>query len=267
MDDMEKSNLNSQTSVPSPGSKLKNIVQADENNSDAVRDSGTGISIKTLSDRNSIYLALRAKNFPKFEGGSNGDSESFRNSRSGSGLESFVGQKSRTYGTVSDTSSSKHDFDENVSGFPVRTLGDRNLVPPGFKPKSSVQLDQKFSPKFNYKHKMDYSIDKGGGNFVNSRIRTKNSNVKFNDRNVFGKREVMDSVAVIVSAVKMLGEEFVKVERMKMEMVMEIEKMRMEMEMKRNEVILESHQLAAETFVNAMFDRKKKKAKLVSLDS
>ncbi|XP_075641170.1 uncharacterized protein LOC142612880 [Castanea sativa] len=273
LDDIEARSSSSFSSPVPP--KKKKIAQTNDN-SDSVPGFGNGISIKTLSDRNSISQALTAKNFSKVGGSFNADHEFYRKSRRGSGVESLVGQnlvapqeiRSRSYSTVTDSCSSKLDFDENVGGFPVRTLGERNLVPPGFEQKNSVKLGEKFSPEFKHKHRMDYAIDKRGGNSVNSRISPKNSNFESKNRNVLRKkREVVGSFAAVVSSIKMLGEEYVKVETMKMEMAMEIEKMRMEMEVKRNEVILESHKLAVEAFLNAMFDRKKKKVKVVSVDS
>lgn len=273
LDDIE---ARSSSSFSSPVPAKKKKIGQTNDNSDCVPGFGNGISIKTLSDRNSISQALTAKNFSKVVGSFNADHEFYRQSRGGSGVESLVGQnlvapqeiRSRSYSTVTDSCSSKHDFDENVGGFPVRTLGERNLVPPGFEQKNSVKLGEKFSPEFKHKHRMDYAIDKRGGNSMNSRISPKNSNFELKDRNVVRKkREVVGSFAAVVSSIKMLGEEYVKVETMKMEMAMEIEKMRMEMEVKRNEVILESHKLAVEAFLNAMFDRKKKKVKVVSVDS
>lgn len=273
LDDIEARSSSSFSSPVPP--KKKKIGQTNDN-SDCVPGFGNGISIKTLSDRNSISQALTAKNFSRVGGSFNADHEFYRQSRGGSGVESLVGQnlvapqeiRSRSYSTVTDSCSSKHDFDENVGGFPVRTLGERNLVPPGFEQKNSVKLGEKFSPETKHKHRMDYAIDKRGGNSVNSRISPKNSNFELKDRNVVRKkREVVGSFAAVVSSIKMLAEEYVKVETMKMEMAMEIEKMRMEMEVKRNEVILESHKLAVEAFLNAMFDRKKKKVKVVSVDS
>lgn len=273
LDDIE---ARSSSSISSPVPPKKKKIGQTNDNSDCVPGFGNGISIKTLSDRNSISQALTAKNFSKVGGSFNADHEFYRQSRGGSGVESLVGQnlvapqeiRSRSYSTVTDSCSSKHEFDENVGGFPVRTLGERNLVPPGFEQKNSVKLGEKFSPEFKHKHRMDYAIDKRGGNSVNSRISPKNSNFELKDRNVVRKkREVVGSFAAVVSSIKMLGEEYVKVETMKMEMAMEIEKMRMEMEVKRNEVILESHKLAVEAFLNAMFHRKKKKVKVVSVDS
>ncbi|GKV12708.1 hypothetical protein SLEP1_g23826 [Rubroshorea leprosula] len=80
-----------------------------------------------------------------------------------------------------------------------------------------------------------------------------------------GKRErERDAVAEMVSAIKVLGDGFVRMEQMKMEMAREIETMRMEMEMKRTEMILESQQRIVEAFAKAVSDRKKKPKRMAS---
>ncbi|GMI73892.1 hypothetical protein like AT2G44730 [Hibiscus trionum] len=81
-----------------------------------------------------------------------------------------------------------------------------------------------------------------------------------------GKRE-RDAVAEMVSAIKVLGDGFVRMEQMKMEMAREIETMRMEMEMKRTEMILESQQRILEAFAKAVSERKKKIKRMPSPES
>ncbi|XVF79713.1 hypothetical protein PTKIN_Ptkin15bG0011500 [Pterospermum kingtungense] len=78
-----------------------------------------------------------------------------------------------------------------------------------------------------------------------------------------GKRE-RDAVTEMVSAIKVLGDGFVRMEQMKMEMAREIETMRMEMEMKRTEMILESQQRIVEAFAKAVSERKKKPKRMPS---
>ncbi|CAN4111890.1 unnamed protein product [Withania somnifera] len=70
-----------------------------------------------------------------------------------------------------------------------------------------------------------------------------------------------DAMAEIVAAIKVLGDGFVRMERMKMDMARELEGMRMEMEMKRTQMILESQQRIVEAFAQALSDKKYKKAK------
>lgn len=76
-----------------------------------------------------------------------------------------------------------------------------------------------------------------------------------------GKRG-RDPLEEMVEAIRGLGDGFVRMERMKMEMAREIESMRMEMEMKRTEMILESQQRIVDTFTRAASEKpmgKKKK--------
>lgn len=74
-----------------------------------------------------------------------------------------------------------------------------------------------------------------------------------------GKRgREKDPLEEMVGAIKVLGDGFVRMEQMKMEMAREIESMRMEMEMKRTEMILESQQRIVEAFAKAVTERKKK---------
>ncbi|KAI4385951.1 hypothetical protein MLD38_003935 [Melastoma candidum] len=83
------------------------------------------------------------------------------------------------------------------------------------------------------------------------------------DKGGVGKRAERDKDVVeeMVAAIKMLGDGFVRMEQMKMEMAREIESMRMEMEMKRTEMILESQQRIVEAFAKAASDRKRKAAR------
>ncbi|GAB2290146.1 hypothetical protein Dimus_024429 [Dionaea muscipula] len=76
-------------------------------------------------------------------------------------------------------------------------------------------------------------------------------------------REGEDPVKEMVVAIKKLGEGFVKMERMKMDMAREIEQMRMEMETKRTEMILESQQRMVEAFVKGLLERRNK-AKVIT---
>ncbi|XWS32451.1 hypothetical protein CRYUN_Cryun23aG0160200 [Craigia yunnanensis] len=82
-----------------------------------------------------------------------------------------------------------------------------------------------------------------------------------------GKERERDAVTEMVSAIKVLGDGFVRMEQMKMEMAREIETMRMEMEMKRTEMILESQQRIVEAFARAVSEKKKKPKRMHSPES
>nr|GEX08739.1 hypothetical protein [Tanacetum cinerariifolium] len=66
-----------------------------------------------------------------------------------------------------------------------------------------------------------------------------------------------DPLGKLVSSIKVLADGFVKMEKMKMDMVREIETMRMEAEMKRNEMLLESQRQMIAAFVKGLAENKK----------
>lgn len=67
-----------------------------------------------------------------------------------------------------------------------------------------------------------------------------------------------DPLGKLVSSIKVLADGFVKMEKMKMDMVREIETMRMEAEMKRNEMLLESQRQMVAAFVKGLAENPKK---------
>lgn len=110
--------------------------------------------------------------------------------------------------------------------------GFRIRYPPA-QPESKFSSDQKYNPNLNQNYHTPpmATATKGLGN----------------------KRE-RDPLTEVVSAIKLLGDGFVRMEQKKMEMAREIETMRMEMEMKRTEMILESQQRIVEAFAKAVSD-------------
>lgn len=71
----------------------------------------------------------------------------------------------------------------------------------------------------------------------------------------------------MVAAIKMLGDGFVRVERMKMDMARELESVRMETEMKRTEMILDSQQRLVDSFSKAVFEKNKKVKRMPTPES
>lgn len=65
----------------------------------------------------------------------------------------------------------------------------------------------------------------------------------------------------LASVVRSFGQGFVRIEKMKMELMKEMEKNRMEMEMKRTEMILESQQRIADAIADALASSSNKRAK------
>ncbi|KAG2672082.1 hypothetical protein I3760_13G022700 [Carya illinoinensis] len=136
------------------------------------------------------------------------------------------------------------------SGFRIRIPSGVSIAQPGSK--YFGKAEHKYNSNPNSTPNPNPSSS-SGGNFGARVLRECNSAGS-------GKRE-RDPVTEMVSAIKVLGDGFVKMEQMKMEMAREIEAMRMEMEMKRTEMILESQQRIVEAFAKAVSEKKKKKAK------
>ncbi|CAL5330509.1 unnamed protein product [Camellia sinensis] len=65
----------------------------------------------------------------------------------------------------------------------------------------------------------------------------------------------------MVATIKGLGDGFMRMEMMKMEMAREVEAMRRDMEMNRTEMLLESHERIVEFFGKALSEKRNKKAK------
>ncbi|PWA97641.1 trihelix protein [Artemisia annua] len=62
----------------------------------------------------------------------------------------------------------------------------------------------------------------------------------------------------VVASIKMLGDGFMKMEKMKIDMAREIERMRMDSEMKRNQLILESQKQIVDAFVKGLIETRKR---------
>ncbi|XXG75650.1 hypothetical protein AAC387_Pa08g0176 [Persea americana] len=80
-------------------------------------------------------------------------------------------------------------------------------------------------------------------------------------------RKGEEGVGELVAAIRALGEGFVRMERMKMEMAREAERMKMEMEMKRTEMILESQQRIVDAFVEGFAERNRSEEKPAAVAS
>jgi len=129
----------------------------------------------------------------------------------------------------------KNGFGGGFSGGGSGVGGGFRIRYPPAQPESKFSSDQKYNPNpnlnQNYHTPPMATATKGYGN----------------------KRE-RDPLTEVVSAIKLLGDGFVRMEQKKMEMAREIETMRMEMEMKRTEMILESQQRIVEAFAKAVSD-------------
>lgn len=116
---------------------------------------------------------------------------------------------------------------------------------PTTQPESKYSPDMKYNPNPNPNY----------GNTMAMPMATPMRNVTGN------KREQRSTLGDLVSAIKLLGDGFVKMEQMKMEMAKKIEAMRLEMEMKRTEMILNSQHRIVEAFAKAVSDNSNDKKK------
>ncbi|XP_076923062.1 uncharacterized protein LOC143585074 [Bidens hawaiensis] len=96
---------------------------------------------------------------------------------------------------------------------------------------------------------------------ISGRYRSRNGYMKVENDGINGgggggDGDVMNEM---VAAIERLGDGFVKMERMKMDMARELESMRMKAEMKRTEMILETQQKMWETLSETVLERRKKK--------
>ncbi|KAI8025647.1 Phospholipid-transporting ATPase 1 [Camellia lanceoleosa] len=76
-----------------------------------------------------------------------------------------------------------------------------------------------------------------------------------------GMKREGDPVAEVVVTIKGLGDGFMRLERMKMDMAREVEAMQRDMEMKWIEILLESQERIVEFFGKALSEKRNKKAK------
>lgn len=139
------------------------------------------------------------------------------------------------------------------SGFRIRIPNGVSIAKPGteFRPKNYPKFDQNPNPNPNL-------AIKGLRDCTWAKPKLGKRSGSYGDGGVKREKEG-NAVTEMVSAIKVLGDGFVKMEQMKMEMAREIETMRMEMEMKRTEMILESQQRIVETFAKSMSEKKKAK--------
>lgn len=135
------------------------------------------------------------------------------------------------------------------NGFWMRVASDRNSLPLGGRGGSRYggNLDSglDFRALSGFSSPPELGVEKKGGSGG-------------------GVKRERNPIEEMVSSIKMLGEGFVKMEKMKMEMAMEIEKNRMEMEMKRNELILDSQRQIVDAFVKGLFEVKNQKVKVTA---
>ncbi|KAE8727488.1 Peptidyl-prolyl cis-trans isomerase [Hibiscus syriacus] len=159
----------------------------------------------------------------------------------------------------------------NSGGFRIKIPTGVSIAQPG--PRYYGKIDQKYAANPNPNPSLNTNSHTSKVNFGGSGSRSAYGTRilrGFDDMPekmaVSGKRErEKDAVTEMVSAIKVLGDGFVRMGQMKMEMAREIETM--QMEMKRTEVILESQQRIVEAFAKAVSERKKEPKRMASPQS
>ncbi|KAJ8748728.1 hypothetical protein K2173_011279 [Erythroxylum novogranatense] len=111
-------------------------------------------------------------------------------------------------------------------------------------------------PNFYAKFEQSYVVKPNLSGDYGAKVDYKSGGVKESEE--MGKKRQREAMEEMVGAIKLLGDGFVRVEEMKMEMAREIESMRMEMEMKRTGMVLELQQRVFEGFAKAFSDKKSK---------
>ncbi|KAA8520423.1 hypothetical protein F0562_014679 [Nyssa sinensis] len=142
------------------------------------------------------------------------------------------------------------------SGFRIRIPGQSRLAPTGTK--IYRNFDESPNPNFGSTRIVGDGYSERLG--LGKRVR---GGVGDDDDDMVGKKREENPVAEMVSAIKVLGDGFVRMERVKMEMAREVEAMRMETELKRTEMILDSQQRIVEAFAKAFSDKKKKAKRIL----
>lgn len=94
-------------------------------------------------------------------------------------------------------------------------------------------------------------------NSVKGKYENVNNSIPYGKGLNKGKEKPNGGISEMVASIKLLGDGFLKVEKMKMDMAKEIEKMRMESEMKRNQLMLESQKQIIDAFVKGLIESRK----------
>ncbi|KAI3693738.1 hypothetical protein L1987_76690 [Smallanthus sonchifolius] len=107
----------------------------------------------------------------------------------------------------------------------------------------------------------DHEVDEKGEMWIKVPKNNCNPNLKQ------GKKRGNGVIHEVVSSIKLLGDGFMKMEKMKIDMAREIERMRMETEMKRNQLILESQKQIVDVFVKGLIESRKRPRTKTMADS
>ncbi|XP_024994485.1 uncharacterized protein LOC112527873 [Cynara cardunculus var. scolymus] len=212
---------------------------------------GRGIRIKPLAVQNLVTLAASSTNHkPDFDSRVSNHNSSYMNNWS-------------------------NQEDENEDGYFVDSTINETSIHPGYKNHKNSPFTggirvkpliishpdprpRKFS-KVVHDHEVDddgemwIKVPKNTNLFQGNHQNDSSWNPSLNQ----GKKRGNVGIQEVVSSIKLLGDGFMKMEKMKIDMAREIERMRMETEMKRNQLILESQKQIVDAFVNGLIEIRK----------
>lgn len=192
----------------------------------------------------------------------------------------------KNFGNAFGNSRSGFDASDELN---MKSLGDESSMPPRIRMKRTGRIDGKLSRGVGFDMvNNDHGDSKDGlwvpmgarkkyvGN-LESELHSKGLNGLYSSSKMGFEKKVggggdgigegkrgRNAIDEMVSAIKMLGEGFMKMENMKMDMAREIEKNRMEMEVKRNEMILESQRQIIDALAKGLLENKSKKLKITA---
>lgn len=207
---------------------------------------------KFLSDRNDVVLGLTARNPPKI----------YRNFSSNSDLRHDKGNRyhrdvnNNHYGGLDCADPipvgvrlrhrAAGRVDPDYDGIALNDISGGNMVSSRYRLKKHKYRGM-FEPNLDDSDEGDEELGFRPSSSLRSESRQAQAHVK----------KEINPFTEIASSIRLLGDEFVRMERMKMKMAREFEKTRMSFEMKRNEMIIKSEQMIVSAFIKAVHGNSK----------
>ncbi|KAI3710573.1 hypothetical protein L2E82_40357 [Cichorium intybus] len=245
---------------PSPEPGNNNSTNPEINNATPVSDHqslnpGRGIRFKPSSVQNLVTLAASSTNrSPDFDSRFSNHNSSYMNNWSNQEDDNDED------GYLDDSTINEapiHPGYKNQKGSPF-TGGIR------IKPSISSHLEPVIlRPRKFSKVVHDHEVDENGETWIKVPRNTNSFQGNHQNGNSWnpnldqGKKRGNGGIQEVVSSIKLLGDGFMKMEKMKIDMAREIERMRMETEMKRNQLILESQKQIVDAFLKGLIETRK----------
>ncbi|KAI3727840.1 hypothetical protein L6452_16460 [Arctium lappa] len=163
---------------------------------------------------------------------------------------------------------SNQEDDNNQNGYFVdnTTINETSIHHPGYKNRQNspftggIRIKPSFpshQPRKFSKVVHDHEVDDNGEMWIKVPKNTNLFQGNHQNDNSWNSGLKKRGIQEVVSSIKLLGDGFMKMEKMKIDMAREIERMRMETEMKRNQLILESQKQIVDAFVNGLIEIRK----------